>query len=335
MFGKPLISIAMTTFNGEKYLREQLDSIYNQTYPNIEVVVCDDCSSDGTVEILKEYQAHHGLKYLVNEKNLGYTKNFEKAISLCRGEYIALSDQDDRWLPEKLEVLLRHIGDHSVIHSDARLINEQGEVFSDSFARYAKKMTDPHNEMEMCLNGCVTGCTCMFKRDFRDEILPFPEDLYVHDKWIGIVAFRKGKLFYLDKPLIDYRIHSSNNIGAGQPESAFLSKILGFFEKKDRFKINEKYKTGILKQIRFINAYLNNYGSLSEHALELKEILSFYQNIYGNKHFFNIIKTYFKFLSVFEKNKPIKHKIIYLMRMLSQFLNKKKGFTKEEQNQNE
>ena len=98
MINYPLISIAIATYNGEKYLEEQLDSIYAQTYKNIEVIVTDDCSSDKTVEILKKYYKSHGLKYVINETNLGFVKNFEKAISLCRGDYIALSDQDDIWL---------------------------------------------------------------------------------------------------------------------------------------------------------------------------------------------------------------------------------------------
>jgi glycosyltransferase involved in cell wall biosynthesis len=92
-----MISLAMPTYNGERFLREQLDSIYNQTIVPDEVIVVDDCSTDGTISILEEYKKKYGLKYWVNEKNLGYNKNFEKAISLCTGDYIALSDQDDVW----------------------------------------------------------------------------------------------------------------------------------------------------------------------------------------------------------------------------------------------
>ena len=97
-----LVSIAMATYNGEKYLKEQLDSIYAQTYKDIEVIVCDDCSSDKTVEILDEYKEKYGLKYYINEKNLGFKKNFEKAISLCSGDFIALADQDDIWIENKI-----------------------------------------------------------------------------------------------------------------------------------------------------------------------------------------------------------------------------------------
>src|SRR5574344_2136916 len=98
-----MISLALPTYNGEKYLREQLDSIFNQTMVPEEIVVVDDRSTDSTIQILEEYKQKYGLKYYINEQNLGYNKNFEKAITLCQGDYIALCDQDDVWLPEKIE----------------------------------------------------------------------------------------------------------------------------------------------------------------------------------------------------------------------------------------
>ena len=107
-----MISIAMATYNGEKYLAEQLDSILAQTVQDFELIVCDDCSSDSTAEILSRYaEKDSRIKIFVNEKNLGFVKNFEKAVSLCSGEYIALSDQDDVWFAGHLEILLRNIKD--------------------------------------------------------------------------------------------------------------------------------------------------------------------------------------------------------------------------------
>ena len=100
-----MISLVIPTYNGEKYLREQLDSIYRQTLVPDEVIAVDDRSKDGTVDILKEYADRYGLKYFVNEQNLGYNKNFAKGISLASGDYICLCDQDDVWMPEKVETL--------------------------------------------------------------------------------------------------------------------------------------------------------------------------------------------------------------------------------------
>lgn len=108
----------MTTYNGVKYLREQIESILSQTYKDFELIICDDCSKDSTVSILKKYQNKDSrVKYFINESNLGFKKNFEKAISLCSGEYVAFSDQDDIWLPEKLEESITHIGNNNLLCS--------------------------------------------------------------------------------------------------------------------------------------------------------------------------------------------------------------------------
>ena len=105
------ISIALATYNGGRFLREQLDSIYAQTWRNIEVVASDDRSSDDTVAILEEYGQSHGLRYEINDENLGFVRNFEKILARCTGDFIALADQDDIWLPDKLERLIAGIGD--------------------------------------------------------------------------------------------------------------------------------------------------------------------------------------------------------------------------------
>ena len=105
------VSIALATYNGEKYLREQLDSILSQSIQDFELVACDDCSTDSTLKILNEYaEKDFRVKVFTNEKNLGFKKNFEKAIFLCSGDYIALSDQDDIWTENHLQVLLENIG---------------------------------------------------------------------------------------------------------------------------------------------------------------------------------------------------------------------------------
>ena len=128
-----LISIAMATYNGGQYLSEQLDSIVNQTYTNIEIVIVDDDSKDNTVEIIKSYQQKYKfIKLYQNPTNLGIVKSFEKAISLCNGDYIALSDQDDVWLPHKLEELVNKIGSSLLIYSDAILVDSNMQVIANS-----------------------------------------------------------------------------------------------------------------------------------------------------------------------------------------------------------
>lgn len=201
------ISIALTTYNGEKYLQEQLESIYNQTFNNFEVIVCDDCSSDRTVSILEEYRKKYGLRYYVNDQNIGFVKNFEKAISLCKGEYIALSDQDDIWKSTKLETLLSNIGDAFLITSDAELIDESGVLFHESFRRYSKLYVVLNKQFESLLfHNFVQGATLMFRNELLKIALPFPDGIGYHDWWLALCASYHNKIIYYDKPLIRYRI---------------------------------------------------------------------------------------------------------------------------------
>src|ERR1700739_3468336 len=112
-----LVSIALCTYNGEAYIKEQLDSLIDQTYPNCEIIIVDDCSKDGTVGVLKQYaDKYPQIKLHINSENLGYTKNFEKAIRLCNGEYIALCDQDDTWDKNKISILIDQIGNNILIY---------------------------------------------------------------------------------------------------------------------------------------------------------------------------------------------------------------------------
>ncbi|TQV61723.1 MAG: glycosyltransferase [Sulfurovum sp.] len=122
---KNKISICLATYNGEKYLKEQLDSLLNQTLTPYEVIIQDDCSTDNTVEIAKQYTDKLNLKIYVNEVNLGFTKNFESVLQKATGDLIAPCDQDDIWKPDKLEKLSGLIGKHSLIYANSLLVNSE------------------------------------------------------------------------------------------------------------------------------------------------------------------------------------------------------------------
>jgi glycosyltransferase involved in cell wall biosynthesis len=209
------VSVALATYNGGRFLREQLDSIYAQTWPGIEVVVSDDLSTDGTLTILEEYRQSHGLRYWVNERNLGFVRNFEKAIALCRGEFIALADQDDVWLPEKLERLMAEIGNASLIYSDAFLIDDEGRELSGSLITTSGVLpvTGTNFRYFVC-NSCVTGCTVLFRRSLLGMALPIPECETYHDWWLALVASRQVGVRYLPVRLVRYRQHGANDTGA-------------------------------------------------------------------------------------------------------------------------
>jgi len=204
---KALVSIALCTYNGEAYLREQLDSIVNQSYSPIEIIAVDDCSSDNTLSILKEYAANYSfIKVFVNPENLGYIRNFEKALQLCSGKFIALSDQDDIWDLYKIEKQVKAIGYHILVYHDSEFVDQNGQLLN-------KKMSDIMNlyrgdqpESFLFFN-CISGHSVLMKKELRDELLPFP-NAYFHDWWMGYVATNLGSIDCIDEPLVKYRQHN-------------------------------------------------------------------------------------------------------------------------------
>jgi glycosyltransferase involved in cell wall biosynthesis len=208
----PLISVVMATYNGSSYIEEQLKSILGQTYPNIGIVVVDDASKDGTIEILNRYrQEYPNIDVYTNDQNLGYIKTFEKGISLAKGSFIALSDQDDVWVPAKLALLAEHIGRHLLIYSDNEYVDEHlktlGHKLSDE-----KNMGDYDNCLVFVTDNCVAGHTCMMRRELFEMAYPFPATI-PHDQWLAFIASMNGGVKYLDQPLVRYRIHGRNVLG--------------------------------------------------------------------------------------------------------------------------
>jgi glycosyltransferase involved in cell wall biosynthesis len=205
----------MATYNGSRFLREQLDSIYSQTCKNIEVVVCDDCSTDDTASILEEYRQSHGLRYEINERNQGFVRNFEKVLSLCSGEFIALADQDDIWLPERLVTGLNGLGNASLVYSDAFLVDDLGRELPGSLIQTSgvRPVKGKNFEYFVC-NTCVTGCTTLFRRELLAHALPIPVCETYHDWWLAVVASCHGGVSYLPERLVRYRQHGANDTGA-------------------------------------------------------------------------------------------------------------------------
>lgn len=207
----PLISIALCTYNGKRYLKEQINSIVSQTYHNIEIVVVDDCSSDNTIAILKEYTQKANLRYVINKKNQGFVKSFERAISLCEGEYILPCDQDDVWDTQKIQTLLDAMNNHVLVYSNAKLVDEHliplGKNLCDS-----QKINcfSGSNNKAFVFKNCISGNTMMFRKELKDFCLPFPPDISFHDVWIAFVAATCGSIGYVNQPLVLYRQHAYN-----------------------------------------------------------------------------------------------------------------------------
>ena len=236
----PTVSVALCTYNGAPYVRQQLVSILAQTVPPAEVIVSDDGSTDRTVELVRavwERQRPPGttLRLLVNETPLGVVRNFEQAMGACAGEVIALSDQDDMWRPDKLELMLAQFGarpDLGVLFTDARLVDDDGQPFGSLFAALEISSADLAAFGSGAAFGTLlrrnlaTGATMLLRRSLLDAARPFPA-IWVHDEWLAILAAATSTIDWLPERLIDYRQHSRNQIGAAKPTlRRKISKVL-------------------------------------------------------------------------------------------------------------
>jgi glycosyltransferase involved in cell wall biosynthesis len=281
-----LISIAMATYNGAKYLEEQLDSIYTQTYKEFEVIVIDDLSTDATVLILEKYKQKFGLKYFVNDVNMGVTKNFEKAILKCNGEYIALVDQDDIWLQNKLEVLYENIGNSSLIYSNAGIINGNGEIQNkttrDIYPLYGVDSQTPDIYNYIVLNSFILGCSTMFKRELLSTLVPIYQSTRNHDWWLTMCAHNTKGIKYIDEVLFYYRHHSNNYSRQGK-EYSFFQKIFEFYS--DQRIISRRNK--ITEQCMIIDYLLTQDCYITEYNKDfLKDMKLFcYSFLHKKIHF--------------------------------------------------
>ena len=218
------ISVALCTYNGARYLYEQLVSFVQQQRQPDELVVCDDGSTDATLEVLREFarSAPFAVHVHCNETNLGVTRNFERAIALCSGDVIALSDQDDVWLPEKLARMeAAFVADPEVglVICDAWLVgpdlapSEQKAWANLPFGpAMQRRFNLGRGPRQMLRYNLVTGAFCAFRAELREILLPIPT-CWVHDGWIGIVATAVAPARAIPEPLVLYRQHGNQEIG--------------------------------------------------------------------------------------------------------------------------
>jgi len=219
------ISVAMCTYNGARFLPEQLASIAAQTRLPDELVICDDGSTDATAEIVEEFArtAPFQVRFIRNAQNLGSTKNFEKAIGLCTGDLIALSDQDDIWLPEKLgrqSGMMERDPELGGVFSDAELVDENARLLGSrlwagiNFTPGDQRKFKQGKEVQMLLkHNVVTGATFMLRADLRPLVIPIPA-VWIHDGWIAWMLALHSKLDFSSERLIRYRLHAGQLTGS-------------------------------------------------------------------------------------------------------------------------
>lgn len=227
------ISVAMATFNGERYLEDQLDSILAQTAVPHELVVCDDASTDQTVAIIESatHKASFPIRVFRNPVNLGSTKNFERAIRLCEGDIVVLADQDDIWSADKLGMIGAEFAANPAcvgVFSDALLVDENARELNRTLWRSVGLSGQVRKKLAhggvpafraLLKKNYITGATFAFRADLRGSILPIPE-CWVHDAWIGLLLAAIGPIRSLPDELVRYRQHATNQIGIRQQSVA-------------------------------------------------------------------------------------------------------------------
>jgi glycosyltransferase involved in cell wall biosynthesis len=320
-------SIAMCTYNGEKYIQEQLQSILHQTMQPDEIIICDDCSQDRTVDriqcMLKDWQGH--WKLVVNETNLGYKKNFQRAISLCNGDIIYLSDQDDTWESTKIEIMHQAFAEHPnavIVFHDAVLVNEKMQLLYPSFWNILEFHPEEFlskNYHVLFKRNVLQGSACAFKKSVFTRAVPFPEEA-VHDEWLLLTGITMGSVIPIKRTLMKYR--QGHNVLGGTPEKIIhklkkwtvkcqstimrhydelLRRAAIFKEYEKRCRINKNMPTAL--DCHEFNQFLQ----YRQHCIITRNV-SILQAFFQYKHFFNqwsfsmkeIIKDY---MSMWIKNK--------------------------------
>jgi len=274
------VAILLSTYNGEKFLSEQLDSLLAQSHDNFILVARDDGSSDGTWNILQDYQSRYSQKIHLVKKatNLGARDSFAYLMDYVlrhkqklelEDAYMLFCDQDDVWFPNKIEAQVDAMlkceagnpGAPVLVHSDLEVVSESLKAVAPSLAAYQGLETNRNSFNQMVISNLVTGCTAMLNEPLASKCLPVSENAIMHDWWLALVASAFGKVVYLDQALIHYRQHGSNTIGAKEHEQAIATRP-GFWSRLLSLQANEH----LLEVAAQAKDFADQFGKdLSEH----------------------------------------------------------------------
>ncbi len=274
------VSIVMATYNGQSYIKEQIDSILSSDYRNFDLHIYDDGSRDDTISILNEYKERHPGKVHVhqNQKNLGVTKNFLQGICNTNADYIMLSDQDDFWISDKISLTLKKIKEMEesspeglplAVFTDAIVVDKDLNLINNSFFKSSALNPYKKDLAHLLMENKLIGCTVMINSSLR-EILrsrKLPKNARLHDGWISLIASAIGQVGYLDFPTLLYRQHDDNLVG----NKGYLSYI------KDRItSINKQKKSLLASQRQAGEFYLLYEGFLADKE---KKIIKTFANL--------------------------------------------------------
>lgn len=277
-----MISVAMCTYNGARFLLEQLESISRQTLQVDELVVCDDRSKDTSVAIIQEFakKVSFPVRIHINDVNLGSTLNFQKCLTLCSGDFIFLCDQDDLWREDKVERQMKFFADHPgkmAVFSNASIIDDDSEPTGVSIWEQVeftpskrRRWRNGHAYEILYSNFVVTGATLALRKECLAPLLPFPQDIpeLIHDGWIAMVLSLHEQIDFISERLISYRVHISQQVGFGTKiEPVTL---------KDRLVRNRKQKLSPIREkaIRLKLTYkrLEKFGNVDPDKLKKLQV---------------------------------------------------------------
>lgn len=280
------VSIALCTYNGAKFLPMQVDSILQQSYKNLELIIVDDNSTDHTASVLRGLaDKDHRIKLFFNENNMGFNANFEKAIKLCSGNFIAIADQDDIWELNKVALLMKHIGNNWLIFSNSQFIDEEGhpiegQILLDNFS------LEGRDYRSLLLSNFVTGHTVLFSKSFLNYLFPIPKVGY-YDWWMGFIALYHKKITCLNRKLTLHRIHRHSVMYREKEIDVSASRNERYTEMVDNLSIVKDYQN--LKADDY-SSIVSLYLMLTKNTI--KNILSLTMLIFKNySSYFPDLKT--------------------------------------------
>ena len=272
------IGVVIATYNGETFLKDQIDSIVYQTRRPLKIIVVDDFSTDGTQGIIRRYMEQYPgtFIFIQNERNLGAKGAFEIGISACDTEYIALSDQDDIWERNKLEALYDAMEKNQealLCFHDMKLIDHEGEPMGKTFWQAAPlheplPVTGAEARKRLAdLSNPVPGCTMFFSFGLKEHILPIPASKWVgHDWWISVVAYFLAEPVFVESPLTRYRLHSDQTAGVG---TIFKKADSG----KKKHSLPFKIKREVERIFKRVNSHKNRLMEKDVRAMEMYSAL--------------------------------------------------------------
>lgn len=282
------VHIIMASYNGEKYIKEQIESIISNTYSDWTLTIFDDGSKDATCQIVTEYEVAYPnkIKLIKNQQNKGVTKNFLTGVCQIQvderhNNYYMFCDQDDVWMKDKIENTLKSMkkleGRYNncplVVFSDTTVVDEHLTVTEPSFFKNSG-LEPRHTKLnDLLIENKLIGCTVMFNEEVRRKLvsLPqqqaFPKEIRFHDWWIGLIASSFGHIYYMDRPTLYYRQHGNNVVG----NKSFFEYV------KKSFLSLSKQKKALEETILQGKAFLELYGD--ELSIEKKEIVSHFSKL--------------------------------------------------------